>query len=110
MIDVSKIRVGDEVTVRAAVDDIRHADSTAPVSVSFNGVGHTHWIRASDIATHTPKPRDFKPGDRVTHANHGGLTFNVIASNSKGALWVEDAGGWNFVESAALFRHTDESE
>jgi hypothetical protein len=101
MIDVSKIRVGDEVTVRATVREV--ADGTKPIRVSRDP-----WVGVSDIATHTPKPREFKPGDRVTWGN-GLLVYEFIAArNSKAVLW-SDEYQWQ-IHDVSHLRHADESE
>lgn len=108
MVDVSKIKVGDEVTVRGVVADTRHADSTAPVAVSFSGVCHSHWVNSSAIATHTPKPREFKPGDRVTWGS-GYVIYELVAiRDGIAATWNKDYG-WQ-PKTLSDLRHADESE
>jgi acyl dehydratase len=102
MIDVSKIRVGDEVTVRATVLEV--ADGIKPIRVKRDP-----WVEVGEIATHTPAPREFKPGDRVTMGS-GCLDLELIAIRDEVAC-VWDNISRRF-ESAIVhrLRHADESE
>lgn len=64
-VDVSKIKVGDEVTVRATVRANDGSDDlpvcAAPVNSS--STDYEWWFRPDDILSHTPK--GFAVGDRV---------------------------------------------
>jgi plastocyanin len=103
MIDVSKIRVGDEVTVRGRVYDASGADW---FYVSF---GASSWAKvpADAIATHSPKPREFKPGDRVTFIDSQ-VAFDVVHAEGDQA-WVKNLNGSMLAPFTEL-RHADESE
>jgi hypothetical protein len=104
MIDVSKIRVGDEVTVRARVDRT-DAGVGRPIQISFGG--RVVCISDESIATHTPAPRQFKPGDKVKVGTSGPLT--IIAIEAEDA-WVRAANGDRFTTTLHALRHADESE
>lgn len=73
MVDVSKIKVGDEVTVRATVAAMDYG-TCAPVRI----IGGS-WIYKDDILVHTPKPREFKPGDMVTWGA-GVVAWELVAT------------------------------
>lgn len=106
-LDPKTFRKGGKVTVRGVIVGVA---GDGAIYIEFGVASSGRWLPPDRIATYEPPQREFKTGDVVTHANHGGMTFNVIASNDKGALWVEDAGGWSFVDSTVFFRHADESE
>ena len=102
MIDVAKIRVGDEVTVRARVKQI-DSDDDAPIRICGGS-----WVPLADILTHTPAPREFKPGDRVTWGA-GRYVYEFIAQRGSSAIvWDEDYGCFSPLFSN--LRHADESE
>lgn len=107
MVDVSKIHVGDEVTVRAKVVEIGVGMVEARLGASLT------WIHQLDIATHTPAPREFKPGDRA-------IVYDAV-SDSKDpcdVLAVDDAFAWvrnrrsggRWTARLSDLRHADESE
>jgi hypothetical protein len=104
MIDVSKIRVGDEGTVRVRFVDIRNG-SFRVETLRFGG---SMWAFASDLSTHTPKPREFKPGDRVTWGN-GSRTYEFLAQRGGTAFLWSNAYGAALPNISEL-RHADESE
>jgi hypothetical protein len=103
MIDVSKIRVGDEVTVRGKI-----------TGCTANGVNvligpSPTWAHRHSIATHTPKPREFKPGDRVTWSAGRARVYEFIAQRGPTAiLWSPEYGATD--PSISSLRHADESE
>lgn len=112
MIDVSKIRVGDEVTVRAKVVDRGthfspcHDYPGEPTIRIMVG----EWVGSSEIATHTPKPREFKPGDRVTWGKlQGTYVYEFIAQRGDCAVAWNDTFGFSLQPTSDL-RHADESE
>jgi transcription antitermination factor NusG len=57
-IDVSKIKVGDTITLVGTVTEIDSKDSEMPVEI--DGFG---WVMTDQIIGHTPRP--FKEGDLV---------------------------------------------
>jgi len=64
MVDVSKIRTGDTVTVKAIA---RHDYQTnGAIRLKLFTSGDCFTASAADISTHTPAPRKFKIGDAVT--------------------------------------------
>lgn len=108
MIDVSKIRVGDEVTVRAKVVD-RGNEFTPrgpfnPVVKIFVG----EWVGAEHIEAHHPKHREFKPGDRVTWGNGAYSAEFIALRGDEAAVW-ESSYGWKTPKISDL-HHADESE
>jgi hypothetical protein len=69
MVDLSKIRVGDEVTIRARVgakfDNGDFWLGFSETGSESNGTIISARVCPLSIATHTPAPREFKPGDKV---------------------------------------------
>jgi hypothetical protein len=76
MVDFSKIQEGDEVTVKVRVLGVALEGDKAAVQVGFSGM--ITWVGDSQIASHTPKPREPKVGDWVKHDTLG-WTVEVIA-------------------------------
>jgi hypothetical protein len=106
MIDVSKIKVGDEVTVRAKV-----------VGTGSNGLetrvgAGLMWFHHREIATHTPAPREFKPGDRVKKTNWGdaSIQWTFIASANGLAFCAHDNTVDVMTVMISELCHADESE
>lgn len=95
MVDLSKIRIGDEVTVRCIVKEIAANDKDLVVVKPSNNPGKyfTDMCISKDwIATHTPKPRPFKLGDRVTWGS-GRAVYEFIAQRGGVAIvWSHDFG------------------
>jgi hypothetical protein len=105
MIDVSKIRVGDEVTVRAKVTIVHHDDPRNPIRLH----GGT-WVTRGDIFAHHPAPRQFKPGDRVLDNGYSGPVAWFIVHVKDGSAWIDDANGYSRIARLHNLRHADESE
>lgn len=86
---MAKFKAGDEVTVRAKILKVE-IDSLAVGITSEDGEAthYTHGVPFSEIATHTPKPREFKPGDMVTWGI-GTMPAEFIAErNGFAIMWV----------------------
>ena len=103
MIDVSKIRVGDKITIYADVMEIDHG-SKMPIRIGDNS-----WVEYSDIATHTP--REFKAGDRVQPINpHEGSNTGTILCVDGNEAWVKwDHTNNNYTRGIQGLRHADEA-
>lgn len=100
MIDLSKIRVGDEVTVRGEVTVVHHDD---PHPIRLHG---GTWVKRKDIVAHHPKPREFKPGDPVYWFEKG--AYKIVAIDG-GQIWIKGRNG-NLTAMVEDLRHADESE
>lgn len=100
MIDISKINVGDEVTVKAKVIQIDRKHTAEPVRLNGGS-----WVLGKDIIAHHPKPREFKPGDRVTA---GGSHPLVLVAMDGSEAWVKTPTG-NFTVDVSDLLHADES-
>ena len=105
MIDISKMQLGDKVTVHGTILTIdRRRDR-------FGGAGiaiREQWFTPEKIITHTPAPHEFKPGDRVTWGD-GLDVYEFIAQRGAVAIvWDADYG----IQGPSLsdLRHADESE
>jgi len=85
MIDISKMQLGDKVTVHGTILTIdRRRDR-------FGGAGiaiREQWFTPEKIITHTPAPREFKPGDRVV--------FDFIINDKMAGiiLCIDNAVAW----------------
>jgi hypothetical protein len=67
-IKIEDIRVGDKVALKVGVvTAVRGKDSLCPITVDIEGDGNA--VALSSIETHTPAPREFKPGDEVRHVD-----------------------------------------
>jgi len=109
---MAKYKVGDEVTVRGTV--VRQMQHVGPI-VEFRRQNEFHSaisfaVPIEEIATHTPKPREFKVGDKV-YAKHEwkGIAFTVIAVHGCKA-WIMDNGGYSIIYDMSRIRHADEAE
>lgn len=105
MIDVSKIRIGDEGTIRVRIIE---KNVSGNFKVEVLKYGCCTWVFPSDIVTHTPKPREFKPGDRVTW-DRGHVIFELIAIRKDNAAVWKEGYGW-YIKSVSDLRHAEESE
>lgn len=74
MIDISKIRPGDEVTVRAKV--LSTDDNDICIKIP-NALIASFYVEPEDLATHTPAPREIKVGDLGTFQNNK-LVYEVV--------------------------------
>lgn len=82
MIDISKIRPGDKVTLvplEVALPGSCAITVTLPRGASFN-------VTADQIAAHHPAPREFQMGDRV-RLKMGGIA-GTVRGVDQGEVWV----------------------
>ena len=109
MIDISKINVGDEVTVRARVIQIDRKHTAEPVRLNGGS-----WVLGNQIIAHHPKPREFKPGDRVTirDIRSDKRVVGVILAIDDACAWVKslEFPAQRWTEKLVYLRHADESE
>ena len=98
MIDLSKIRPGDEVTVRATV-----------VASEF---GPYVWIQGPidklEVVSHTHAPREIKVGDRVTFRDNK-LVYEVVHIKDELA-WVSNRNNDTFAHMSNLTHAEDSHE
>lgn len=82
-IDVSKIKPGDEVTIRAFVDERAATPSDGRDFVSVRISGSLTIVRAMNIVSHTPKA--LAVGDRVRVDCHVGVfTIEGVSNHGHG--------------------------
>jgi hypothetical protein len=81
-IDISKINVGDTITINGIVTEIDSRDTEMPVEIDGYG-----WVYAHQIVAHTP--RKIQPGDFVRLKN-GSHRYSVIAAND-GYVWIKSS-------------------
>jgi plastocyanin len=126
MIDVSKIRVGDHLDIRmrvtrASVDGHDREfclEYDAERRIVVNSRDHGNLILA-----HTPAPREFKPGDRVTWVKNDEHIWKIIATHGVSAWSKWDGYAYSDGPDACSphfgkyethlisdLRHADESE
>lgn len=112
MIDLSKIKIGDEIDIRMRVTTVgfhdhdlefccRYDDSERPVIISSRA-------HSALIISHTPVPRDFKPGDRVEWM-HGPHIYTFVGEFMGTAALARNGDVWAHPPLSEL-RHPDESE
>ena len=90
---MTEYKTGDEVTVRGWVikDSI---DDPKCVDVGFNSLVAGLRIHYSEIATHTPKPRELKVGDIVDIAwSAEGGRWTILAIHKDRAWLLSDFAG-----------------
>jgi len=92
---MAKYRVGDEVTVRGIVTG--QSPHVGPIvefrrDNEFNST-ISFAVPVEYIATHTPKPREFKAGDEVRNVRMPDVKYFIIATYGAWA-WVRDGAGW----------------
>ena len=84
MIDPTKFRIGDRVTVHeATIVDLNIGASL--LQIKFPS-GCFRWFPSCEIATHTPKPKVVEVGDKVMRGIYG--PFEVLALCGRYA-WIE---------------------
>lgn len=84
-IDISKIRVGDDVTVRAIVTEVGSRGTAIRVQPpSFTSSGD-QWISIDDVTSHTPQPLSFGDTVRGPFISATG----VIRAIQGGFAWVD---------------------
>ena len=108
---MAKYKVGDEVTVRGIV--VGQMRRVGPI-VEFGRQNEFHsaisfTVPIEEIATHTPKPREFMVGDKVRPRSDG-LTYELVGIRDEYAfLWNSRNKYARVVEERILF-HVDEAE
>ena len=88
MIDISKIKPGDFVTVRARVleiDERKPAESNIAPSVAIR-LNSSLWVLSSTIVSHEPAPEPLKIGDVVEVCP--GKSQGTIVGLHDGSAWV----------------------
>jgi hypothetical protein len=88
MIDISKIKPGDKVTlVPLEVADVHwYNDNRGPGIRLRDSEGYSNFITADQIAAHHPAPREIGVGDRVKEK--GRLIAGTVEHVARGAAWV----------------------
>ena len=81
MIDISKIKPGDKVTL-VPLEVVDKTKST--VNIIFKD--ECHWISADQIAAHHPAPREFQVGDRVRSGGSEGAIEHLARGRAR-VLW-----------------------
>jgi hypothetical protein len=105
MMDVSKIRVGDNVTVRGVVVGLV-GDA---VCVCFVNVKGPVPVRHEDIVSHIPAPREFKREDEVRNTEqYRGVPFFILSTFGAWA-WVRDTADWVTQFPISELRHADDA-
>lgn len=103
---MTKYRVGDEVTVRGVIKEIEYN----PGFSLLVAIGSAEvWLAKFGIATHTPKPREFKPGDMVTWGN-GDATLEIVAIRDGYAIMWSKEYERSVCQPLPKIRHIHEAE
>ena len=111
MIDVSKIKVGDKVVIEATVVRIDPEDEDLPLGLQYGDdpTKGWEWCGTAGIISHTPAPREFKAGDKVTWG-HGDVVYEFRERRGDASvLWREDYGYLIYSNGEKFpLRHADE--
>lgn len=104
---MTKYRVGDEVTLRGVIKR-SECSHRIPLLVT---IGNSElWFSESDIVTHTPKQREFKPGDMVTWAAMSESVYTILAIDDDVAWLKNNPTGIRYSSLIEDIRHADEAE
>jgi hypothetical protein len=107
-IDLTKIRPGDKLELHKVTVIESYTDSAIKVRFVSN---YVTWVFKEDIATHTPKPLPFKPGDRVLHAHYEKwVKFRIVAIDG-GEAWIvreDNEATRSLLTATHNLRHADE--
>lgn len=104
-VDISKINVGDTVTVSHEVIQIDD-DAKFPVRISPFA-----WVSLERIVSHHPKPREFKAGDKVTYRDSH-IVYEFVAMRHEELCLFEPGVGFRIFMGRAIrdLRHADEQQ
>jgi hypothetical protein len=103
-IDITKIKVGDFVTVRAKVID-KNDVSPVDFCIALDALQDSAciWVLPSAILSHEPAPEPLKVGDVVTY-DISIRRYTIIGLHGEQA-WLEYSGApWCFVNVSQLRR------
>lgn len=106
-IDLSKVKDGDKLAFEGVVVAIAFPYRKADVCVKWP-CGDTHWVCSADAISHTPAPREFKPGDQVTWGNGSEVYEFREARNGESCLWNKKIGYFYHQPHYAPLRHADD--
>lgn len=95
MVDVSKIKVGDDVSLRGRVIEIDRNDPHDFLRVTFARC--TLWAARGDISEHHPQPRGFKVGDKVRVPLTTDLVYEIRAISDGYAICKSVKGNINLL-------------
>lgn len=98
MVDISKIKEGDEVTGRHTVSHVNHGE----VYVALAGGGYVK-LPQERLISHTPKSREIKAGDKVTWGT-GVYGYEVFAVCNELA-WLPGANNSDMTKPLSDLRH-----
>jgi hypothetical protein len=98
----TKYKVGDTVTVEHVIIAVDEESGNCPVKIRA-----IHWPLASTIKGHTPKQREFKPGDMVTWGG-GHAILEFIAERDGYAIMWSTEFQQSYRQQLLKLRHADE--
>ncbi len=111
MVDISKIKVGDKVTVKGKVVSLPHDTGDRSFRIEVVGIFPDVFVLPEQIATHTPAQRAFNPGDRVCSPHCSVPTkWTFVAAANRRAFIAHDNGDDVLSVRLSDLRHADESE
>lgn len=105
---MAKYQVGDEVTVKGIISEtnIRNNGLRIEIKTSFGSYDIPLYER--EIATHTPRPREFKPGDRVRIIYTNKNAILKVVCVDKGEAWLIEDDGRRWTVTLNSLKHVDE--
>jgi len=87
-IDISKIKPGDTVTLRAVVQEIAGRDDRGHSFYVEVTDYASFWVRESKVASHEPAPEPLKVGDVVIHNGYIGKLPHTVIGLYKDKAWL----------------------
>jgi hypothetical protein len=107
MVDIAKIKAGDRVTVEGVVIGVKN--DVVCFDAGVGGDAARHYAHMSGIASHTPAPREFKPGDEVRNVEQFKNARLFIIATFDETAWIRDANNWSMLCPINELRHADPS-
>ena len=106
-VDISQIKVGDKIAVEMTVTSVDFIDNDFTVWAEAEGPDSeptaVGLIRAEHIVSYTPKPVEFKTGDKVTWGTVAKIYEYIIEDKDIYILMDEDKCLYNLKKSFMEF-------
>ena len=104
MVDISKIKVNDRITVRMIVNKLEVLEKERPIHALHEGSEILGcWLDPKNIVAHTPAPRPIVVGSPVRYDG----AVCIVAGLDNGTAWVRFKYGMYQTVPAGSLTHDD---